>query len=145
MDATDESILELLVQDGRASLTSLAAQLNLSVPAVKRRVDRLERDGVIRGYTAIVDPSARAHATGALVELFCREHTAKRDIERLVEGYPEIRQAMTVAGESDAVLLVRARDTEHLEDLLGKLRQSPTVERTRSQVVLSRVVDRGWA
>lgn len=145
MDATDERILELLVNDGRASLTSMAATLNLSVPAVKRRVDRLERDGVIRGYTALVDPSARDQSTGALVELFCGDHTSRREIDRLVEGYPEIRQAMTVAGESDVVLLVRTRDTQHLEDLLASLRQSATVERTRSQVILSKVVDRGWA
>ena len=145
MDATDERILELLVNDGRASLTSMAAALNLSVPAVKRRVDRMERDGVIRGYTALIDPSARAQTTGALVELFCGDHTSRREIDRLVEGYPEIRQAMTVAGESDVVLLVRTRDTQHLEDLLASLRQSATVERTRSQVILSKVVDRGWA
>lgn len=145
MDATDERILELLVNDGRASLTSMAAALNLSVPAVKRRVDRLERDGVIRGYTALIDPSARAQTTGALVELFCGDRTSRREIDRLVEGYPEIRQAMTVAGESDVVLLVRTRDTQHLEDLLASLRQSATVERTRSQVILSKVVDRGWA
>src|SRR5688500_3085578 len=88
VDATDERIVALLVSDGRASLTSMAAALNLSVPAVKRRVDRLERDGVIRGYTALVDPSAQAQTTGALVELFCSEHTGKRDIDRLVEGYP---------------------------------------------------------
>lgn len=143
MDEVSENLLELLVRDGRASLTSLAAELNLSVPAVKRRVDRLERDGVIRGYTALVDPSARAGSTDALVELFCSEHTGRREIERLVEGHPEIRLALTVAGDSDVVLLVRTRDPQHLEGLLVQLRQSPSVVRTRAQVVLGRVLDRG--
>jgi hypothetical protein len=52
-------------------------------------------------------------------------------------GHPEICQAMTVAGDSDVILLVRTRDTQHLEDLLVALGQSPSVERTRAQVILS--------
>lgn len=131
------------MQNGRASLTTLANELNLSVPAVKRRVDRLEKDGVIRGYTALVDPDARAATTDALVEVFWSENTGRREMERLIDGHPEIRMALTVAGESDVVLLVRARDTQHLEDLLVGIRQSPSVVRTRAQVILGRIVDRG--
>jgi Lrp/AsnC family leucine-responsive transcriptional regulator len=143
VDATSERLVELLVQDGRASLTALASALNLSVPAVKRRVDRLERDGVIRGYTALVDPDARSGTTEAIVELFCSERTGRREVEKVIAGHPEIRLALTVAGDSDVVLLVRTRDTQHLEDLLVTLRGSPFVHRTRAQVILGRVLDRG--
>ena len=143
MDEINQRLIELLVANGRATLTELAADLQLSVPAVKRRVDRLERDEVIRGYTAIVDPDARRTSTDALVELFCGEHTSRKEIEQLIGGHPEIRLAMTVAGDSDAVLLVRTRDNQHLEDLLVTLRQSPKVVRTRAQVVLSHVTSRG--
>jgi Lrp/AsnC family leucine-responsive transcriptional regulator len=143
VDAISRRLLELLVEDGRASLTSLAEALNLSVPAVKRRVDKLRRDGVIRGYTALVDPDARERSTEAFIEVFCGGHTGRREIDDLVQGHPEIRLALTVAGDSDVVLLVRTRDTQHLEDLLVTLRRSPIVARTRAQVILGRVLDRG--
>lgn len=142
MDSIDRRLLELLTENGRATLTALAQTLSLSVPAVSRRVDRLERNGVIRGYTALIDPTAQEPATEALVEIFIHERAGRDEIRRLLTSLPEVRLALSVAGESDLVLLVRTRDTQHLEDLLVALRQSPTVMRTRSQVVLGRMLDR---
>ena len=143
MDPISERLLELLVRDGRATFTSLADQLNLSVPAVKRRVDKLERDGVIRGYTAQVDPGALAKTTDALIELFCNERTNRREVQSMLDSFPEVRLALTVAGDCDVVVLVRTRDPEHLEEVLVRLRNAPSVRRTRAQVILGRALDRG--
>ncbi len=94
-----------------------------------------------RGYAALVASGHRS-TTEALIELFCRERTSRADIARLLADLPEVRFALNVAGDSDAVLLVRTRESEHLEQLLLYLRSSPTVERTRAQVIPGRVVDR---
>jgi Lrp/AsnC family leucine-responsive transcriptional regulator len=142
MDSVDRKILNELVHNGRASLTDIATVVSLSVPAVKRRVHRLERDGVIRGYTAIVEEPGLPNKMQALVELFCSEHAGRGDLTRVLHTLPEVRLAFTVAGESDAVLLVRTDDADHLERLLIELRGQPTVVRTRAQVLLGNLIDR---
>ncbi len=145
MDELDEKIIEVLVVNGRASLTELSATVNLSIPSVKRRVAKLERDGVIRGYTALIDDAARRQTTEALIELFCSERVEKDEILAVLEHIPEVRLAFTVAGESDVIALVRAEDPEHLEQLLIELRRSKVVTRTRTQLLLTRLLDRGAA
>jgi Lrp/AsnC family leucine-responsive transcriptional regulator len=102
----------------------------------------MERNGLILGYTAVVDETARGTGTEALIELFCREGVEPSDIIGLLEPRPEVRLAFSVAGDSDAVLLVRTDDPEALERLLIELRRSKVVSRTRTQVMLTRLVTR---
>jgi Lrp/AsnC family transcriptional regulator, leucine-responsive regulatory protein len=142
MDAVDEQLLDALARDGRARLTDLAAEVQLSVPAVKRRVDRLERTGVIRGYAAVIDPLAHAPRTEALVELFTNVRTSKQQLLDLLAEHPEVILAFTVAGDSDAILLVRTDDPVHLEDFLVQLRAHHMIARTRTQLLLSRLLER---
>jgi Lrp/AsnC family leucine-responsive transcriptional regulator len=142
VDDIDEKLLDALVVNGRASLTELGALVNLSVPAVKRRLSKMERNGLILGYTAVVDEKVRGTSTEALIELFCREGVEPSDIIGLLEPRPEVRLAFSVAGDSDAVLLVRTDDPEALERLLIELRRSKVVSRTRTQVMLTRLVTR---
>lgn len=141
MDDVDRQILNQLVVNGRASLTDIAHLVSLSVPAVKRRVGRLERDGVIRGYTAIVhEPGApKLHA---LVELFCSGQTQREDILDVFQDRPEVLVAFTVAGDSDVVMLVQTDSTDHLESLLLDLRRHPLVTQTRSQIMLNTLMGR---
>ena len=70
MDEIDRQIVALLRQDARRSFQSIGLRVSLSAPAVKRRVDRLEADGVVRGYTALVDPGRFGWGTHAFVALF---------------------------------------------------------------------------
>ena len=112
-------------------------RVSLSAPAVKRRVDRLEADGVIRGYTAQVDPGRFGWRTHALVALYTEGRMAAAEVREAVERHPEVEAAYTVAGEASAVLHVRARDTAHLEESLERLRDHPGVTRTQTQIVLS--------
>jgi Lrp/AsnC family transcriptional regulator, leucine-responsive regulatory protein len=142
VDDIDEKLLDALVVNGRASLTELGALVSLSVPAVKRRLSKMERNGLILGYTAVVDETVRGTSTEALIELFCREGVEPSDIVGLLEPLPEVRLAFSVAGDSDAVLLVRTDDPEALERLLIELRRSKVVSRTRTQVMLTRLVTR---
>ena len=90
IDATDQQIIALLVEDARASYAEIGAKVSLSAPAVKRRVDRLRAGKVIRGYTAIIDPAALGWTTEAFVELFCTGRTTPVQIAAAVRNFPEV-------------------------------------------------------
>jgi Lrp/AsnC family transcriptional regulator, leucine-responsive regulatory protein len=138
----DRKILALLQRDGRRSFADIGREVGLSTPAVKRRVDRMEEAGVIRGYAAVVDPSRLGLGFEAIAEVYCADRTAPHDVLASVEGIPEVVSAVTVSGEPDAVLRVQVDDIRHLERLIETLRRRPNVVRTRTMIVLSVLVDR---
>ena len=142
MDEIDHRIVALLRENARRSFQDIGERVALSAPAVKRRVDRLERDGVIRGYSADVDPSAIGWNTHAFVELFCEGRVSGEQVREAVGDYPEVEAAYTVAGAPSAILHLRAADTGHLERALERVRDTPGVIRTQTQVVLSTLFDR---
>ena len=142
MDDIDRQIVALLRQNARRSFQSIGMRVSLSAPAVKRRVDRLEQAGVLRGYTAVVDPAAMGWSTHAFVALFCEGRMSAAEVARAVDRHPEVVAAYTVAGEASAMLHVRAEDTAHLEAALERIRDAPGVVRTQTQVVLSTLFER---
>jgi len=109
MDAIDRSIVALLRENARRSFQDIGRHVHLSAPAVKRRVDRLERDGVILGYTAIVDPPAFGWHAEAFVDLYCEGKMPGGAIKRAVQREPGVVSAHTVAGEASALLHVMAQ------------------------------------
>jgi DNA-binding Lrp family transcriptional regulator len=142
MDAIDDEIVALLRQNARRSFQDIGGRVALSAPAVKRRVDRLEADGVIRGYAAVVNPAVMGWHTHAFVALYCEGRMAAAEVKAAVSHHPEVVAAYTVAGEASAILHVRARDTAHLEAALERLRDTPGIVRTQTQVVLSTLFER---
>jgi DNA-binding Lrp family transcriptional regulator len=142
MDDIDRQIVALLRQDARRSFQSIGLRVALSAPAVKRRVDRLEAAGVIRGYSATLDHSALGWTTHAVVSLFCEGRMSGTEILATCARHPEVSAAYTVAGEASAILHLHARDTEHLEEALERLRDAPGIRRTQTQVVLSTLFER---
>jgi DNA-binding Lrp family transcriptional regulator len=88
MDDIDRKILALLVEDGRRTYDSIARQVALSAPAVKRRVDRLRADGAITGFTAVLDHAALGDHTEALVELFFAPGTQLDAVAGTLVGHP---------------------------------------------------------
>lgn len=142
MDEIDQRIVALLRENARRSFQDIGSHVSLSAPAVKRRVDRLEADGVIRGYAAVLDHVALGWSTHVIVSLFCEGRMSAREILKAAGRHPEVTAAHTVAGEASAILHVHARDTVHLEDALERIRDSPGVLRTQTQVVLSTLFER---
>lgn len=141
IDAVDQRIIASLVADARASYAEIGSRVSLSAPAVKRRVDRLRAAGVIRGFTAVVDPRAIGWNTEAFVELYCTGRTTPAQIAVATRRHPEVVGAYTVSGEADALVHLRAADIAHLEQALERLRAEPFVTSTRSMIVLSRLVE----
>lgn len=137
LDDLDHKILAHLVENGRTSFAALGQQIGLSTAATKRRVDRLLSDGAIRRFTAELEPSILGWSLEAFVELYCEGRVPPDRMREMVRTIPEVVEAYTVTGESDGILRVRAADTAHFEKVLGVIRNSPGVTRTRSSLVLS--------
>ena len=90
LDDVDRKILDHLERDGRATLADVGTAVGLSSSAVKRRVDRLERSGVIVGYAAIVDPAAVGDRLEAFIELYCADTVAPNDLLSSVTGLEQV-------------------------------------------------------
>jgi DNA-binding Lrp family transcriptional regulator len=142
MDDTDRRIVALLRENARRSFQDIGQHVHLSAPAVKRRIDRLERVGVIRGYTAEVDAGAFGWHAEAFVDLYCEGGMPAEAIKRAVAGEAGVVSAHTVAGEASALLHVMARDTQDLELCLERIRATDGISRTVTEVVLSTLFER---
>lgn len=143
MDQLDRQIVALLVEDARRSYGDIGRRVALSAPSVKRRVDRLRAGGAIEGFTAILDHDALGAGTEALIELFCAPGTLLDEVTTRLAEHPEVVEAWSVTGDADAIARVRVRDARDLERLIMALQRDGSVVRTRSQIVLSRLVARG--
>lgn len=137
MDDIDRQLLSLLTADARASYAGLARSVGLSSPSVHDRVRRLERSGVLRGYSAVVDPAALGLGVTALVGILQREGVEQDDLADALAQIPEIEDCWCVAGEEAFLVKVRVADVDALEHTLGALRRTAGVARTRTTVVLS--------
>ncbi|EFG77878.1 transcriptional regulator, AsnC family [Mycobacterium parascrofulaceum ATCC BAA-614] len=142
LDETDGRILAELTENARATFADIGEKVNLSAPAVKRRVDRMLDSGVIKGFTTVVDRSALGWNTEAYVQVFCHGTIAPDRLRAAWVDMPEVVSAATVTGTSDAILHVLARDMRHLEAALERIRSSADIERSESIVVLSNLIDR---
>src|SRR5215211_3616246 len=142
MDAIDRRIVSLLRENARRSFKDIGKHVHLTAPAVKRRVDRLEAGGVIRGYAAVVDPAAFGWHTEAFVDLYCDGRMPGESIKRAVKKEPTVVSAHTVAGEASAMLHVMAEDTRALGLALERIRKVDGVDRTVTEVVLSTLFQR---
>ena len=142
LDQTDERILTELTEHARATFAKIGQKVNLSAPAVKRRVDRMLDSGVIKGFTTVIDRNALGWNTEAFVQVFCHGTIAPDQLRAAWVDMPEVVSAATVTGTSDAILHVLARDMRHLEAVLERIRSSADIERSESIVVLSNLIDR---
>jgi Lrp/AsnC family transcriptional regulator, leucine-responsive regulatory protein len=136
LDETDLEIIELLRQDARRTLADVAERVALSAPAVKRRVDRLEREGVITGYTVQVDHALLGRPLQAFTELRFAGNLPVDQIAGIAEGIPEVQTIFTTAGDPDALAWIRVRDVDDLKRVIDLLRRSGRVTGTKTLMVL---------
>jgi len=136
LDDIDRRLTELLEQDARQRLADLGAQVNLSVSAVKRRVDRLEASGVITGYRAVIDHTKLGRQLEAFAELTFAGDTKVADISGVAEGLPEVQAVFTTAGDPDALVWIRVKDVDDLTRVIDLLRRTGRVTGTKTLMVL---------
>lgn len=136
MEDIDRQIVALLAGDGRMSFTDLAREAGLSVSAVHQRVRRLEKRGVIKGYSAVLDHEAVGLPLTAFVSIKPIDPSAPDDASEKLAHLDEIEACHSVAGEESYILKVRVTSPFALEELLQQIRASANVS-TRTTVVLS--------
>ena len=118
LDELDRSILFALQENGRMALSEIARRSAVAPATVHERLAKLRRSGVVQGFCVRLDPRALGYTVTALVHL--RTELADQ-VERTVadlRAIPEVEEVHVVSGEYDLVVKIRARDTNHLQDLL---------------------------
>ena len=136
MEDIDRKIVSLLARNGRMSFTELARQAGLSVSAVHQRVRRLEQDGVIKGYAAVLNPEDVGLPLTAFVSVKPFDASAPDDLPQRLERLAAIEACHSVAGDENYILKVRVSSPTALEELLYQIRTLGGVS-TRTTVVLS--------
>lgn len=136
VDDVDLALLELLRADGRRTVADLARAVNLSPAPVGRRIARLERHGVIAGYTALVNESKLGRGVEAFAEVRVRGDVDIAAVLELAATMPEAQEAFTVAGDPDALVRLVVADAEGLRRAINTLRHSDGVVSTRTLLVL---------
>jgi Lrp/AsnC family leucine-responsive transcriptional regulator len=140
LDTIDRAILELLQANARISNADIARQLDMAPSAILDRIRKLEQRGIIRGYTARIDPASVGLGLTAFILVRTEERVGTGAIGDALARIPEVLEVHHVAGEDCYLVKVRVPDTEGLSHLLrerfGRLRG---VRNTRSTIVLSTV------
>lgn len=142
LDKIDLKILKLLQQNARIPMTELAEKIGLSTTPVTERVKRLERDNIISGYHARLNPHAVGQSLLVFVEIKLRSKSGNifEDFRREVTRIPQILECHLVSGEYDYLIKVRLPDMSAYRDMLGNiLLQLPAAAESRSYVVMEEV------
>jgi DNA-binding Lrp family transcriptional regulator len=140
LDATDWKILRELQRDGRLTNVALAGRVGLSPPPCLRRVRALEKQGLIRGYRALLDAAALGFEVTlfAFVGLKSQAESELRAFGQLIARWPVVREAYAVSGEADFLLKLVASDMAFLQDfIISELAAAPNVENVKTMLILS--------
>jgi Lrp/AsnC family transcriptional regulator, leucine-responsive regulatory protein len=136
LDERDLEIVTALREDARATYADIAARVGLSASSVHERVRKLEAGGVITAYRAVVDPESLGLFVTALIAVTPLDPQQPDDLPERLADVPEIEDCLSVAGEANYILKVRTRSTNHLEELIRRLREKAAVS-TRTTIALS--------
>ncbi|WKX72780.1 Lrp/AsnC family transcriptional regulator [Streptomyces sp. XD-27] len=143
LDDTDRALLRALSADGRRTLRALAKDVELSEPAVRERIQRLERDGVITGYQAAVAPESVDAATAAFIALrFGPGEEARATVDEALRREPCVLEAHQVAGDDCYLIKVRVASTGELADVLDRIRAIPPIQGTGTTIALRTIFER---
>ncbi len=142
-DELDRRIIRELQRNARESTSNIAVRLNVARSTVHERIARLERDGVITGYSVVLSRNPSEEKIQIMVLMEIRQ----RDTRKILAGisqYSEVRVCLSINGEYDLFLSIEAPRIEDLDKIVDDLAQMPGVLRTRSFVVFGRRFDRRY-
>ncbi|KAA0012740.1 Lrp/AsnC family transcriptional regulator [Billgrantia pellis] len=142
LDRYDLKILEILSRDGRITKSKLAEAINLSVSPCWERVRRLERAGIIQGYSARINPNALVKRTPVWVQIELKQHNAESfaRFESLVRERPEVTECVAVGGGVDYLMKVEADSVDAYQRLIDEwLASEAGIERYFTYIVTKTV------
>ncbi|MEM4603648.1 MAG: Lrp/AsnC family transcriptional regulator, partial [Candidatus Nezhaarchaeales archaeon] len=127
LDEIDKAILRELVNDARLSFREIARRIGVSTATVASRVKRMEEEGVIKGYTTIVDVEKLGYDVAALIEIVISRGKVV-DIEDEIAKMPNVQAVYDVTGQSDAIIIARFKSRAELSKFIKKLLSMEYVE-----------------
>lgn len=144
MDAIDRSILLLLQKDGKITIKEIAERLNLTTTPIFERVKKLERDGYIKSYKAILDRKKVGFQLMAFCNITLNQHQKDfiKKFEKDIQRFPEVVECYHVAGMFDYLIKIYAEDMERYQDFLSnKLASLENISKVQSSFVMTEVKD----
>lgn len=141
LDDIDREILAVLTADARVPLVAIAARVHLSRNAVKQRMERMERDGVIAGYT-VVPGAAAARGVTAIVMVYRSDRMRDDRVIATLRGIPEVVRCDVLSGEYDLFVTLHAATMGRIGQIWEQVAAIPGVANTVTAVSLTRAIDR---
>lgn len=136
MDEIDARILHILSENADATATEMMAQVNLSIPAINKRISKLRRSGVIRQFSIIVDPEKVGKPIQAFILVVLQQPSGAAKLTEYIKSDPDILECYAVTGEYDYIIKVCAQNVEHLEEKLNLLKQQKGVAKSYTMLSL---------
>lgn len=136
LDQTDHRIIELLSHNARRTMADIGEKVSLSASAVTRRIERLEKSGVIAGYTVVVDHRKAGRPIQAFTEVRFAGTADLKEIKETAIQLPEVQAVFTTAGDPDALVWLQVPDVERLGQVIEQLRRRGRVTGTKTLIVL---------
>ena len=136
----DRKLVNALLEDGRASLRSLAEDLDVSVTTVSNHIADLEDKNIIRGYVPLVDYNALGYDVTAIIQLKV-EGSALPDITDRLSNHHHITSVYEVTGDHDIIAIGKFTDTDHMNDQIKELLIDPDIKESNTSVVLNTVIE----
>ena len=136
MDRIDKIILKLLSQNAMASATEIGAAVNLSIPAVNKRIQKLRESGVIRAYTVLTDGKQVEKPICAFIMLTVKYGSGVEALHALIKNDPDVLECYAVTGDYDYILKICAKDVEALEEKLLSLKKQNGVVKSHTMLAL---------
>lgn len=142
MDAIDKKILKRLQDNARVTISVLSQEISLSMPAISERLKKLESAGVIKQYTAILNPALVDKHLMALIFLSFDNPTNGDSFRSYIEGESDVKECFYITGDYDYALKIITKSTKTLEKLLTRIKEQDGIIKTETIVVLSTIADR---
>ena len=143
LDEIDLRLLEMLQEHGRTSQHDLAVAVGLSSPAVGERVRKLEERGIIRYFTAVLEPRRVGMDVTAFIFVGMAGSQYYPEFRRRVAEHPEVLECHSITGQGSHVLKIRTESTSTLEALLAEIQSWPGVQWTTTSIALSTIKETG--
>ena len=144
LDTLDRHILSLLQENCKLSLNRIGERVGLSAPSVVDRIRKLEENGVIRGYTAVLDARKLGKDITAFIGVSIHHPKLIQTFEKDIDRFEEVQECHHVTGEYTLLLKVKTDNTSGLEELIRQIRSINGVDRTETSVVLSTHTEGLW-
>lgn len=136
MDIIDKKILEILSKNANTTATEISSLVNLSVPAVNKRILRMQKDGIINFFTIVTNPQKLDKTITAFVFIVMQYGNSIKSLLEYAENEPDVLECYSVTGEYDYMLKICAKDIESLEDKILCIKNNKGVMKSHTMISL---------